>query len=65
VRPAWRRRGLATVLLVQALTALRERGMTEASLVVDTQNAHSSLRLYEKIGFRPIRRRALYDKPLE
>jgi ribosomal protein S18 acetylase RimI-like enzyme len=65
VRPAWRGRGLATVLLVQALTALRERGMTEARLVVDTQNAHGALRLYEKIGFRPIRRRALYDKPLE
>lgn len=57
VLPAWRGRGLATALLVQALTALREQGMTGASLMVDTQNAHGALRLYEKIGFRPIRRR--------
>ena len=57
VLPAWRGRGLATALLVQALTTLREQGMTEACLMVDTQNAHGALRLYEKIRFRPIRRR--------
>jgi mycothiol synthase len=65
VRPAWRGQGLAAALLVHALTALRKNGMTEASLIVDTQNAHGALRLYEKIGFHPIRRRTLYDKPLE
>jgi mycothiol synthase len=65
IRPAWRGRGLARALLVQALHALREQGMTEAVLMVDTQNAHGALRLYEGVGFRIVIRRALYSKPLE
>lgn len=65
IRPAWRGQGLARVLLVLALHALREQSMTEAVLMVDTQNAHGALRLYEGVGFQIARRRALYSKPLE
>jgi len=64
VPPAWRGRGLARTLLVRALEGLREQGMTEATLMVDTQNAHGALRLYESVGFQVATRQALYSKPL-
>jgi ribosomal protein S18 acetylase RimI-like enzyme len=65
VRRSWRRRGLAHALLAQSLQALKERGMTEAALGVDTQNVTGALRLYESMGFRAVKRFSLYRKPLE
>ena len=50
-RRAWRRRGLARALIARSLLALRERGMTSASLGVDADNANGALGLYERIGF--------------
>jgi mycothiol synthase len=63
VRRPWRRRGLARSLLVQSLYAVRERGMTEAALGVDTQNPTGALRLYESVGFKPAKRFTVYQKP--
>jgi ribosomal protein S18 acetylase RimI-like enzyme len=62
VRRPWRRRGLARSLLVQSLHAIKERGMTEAALGVDTQNPTGALRLYESVGFRPVKRFTAYQK---
>jgi ribosomal protein S18 acetylase RimI-like enzyme len=39
--------------------------MTEVGLDVDAENATGALRLYERVGFRPIKRDTLYRKPLE
>ncbi len=64
VRRPWRRRGLARALLVRSLILFRERGMTEVGLGVDTENPNSALRLYESVGFRPVKRSAVYRKPL-
>jgi mycothiol synthase len=52
VRRAWRGRGVASALIVASLHALRERGMTIASLGVDGENLTGALRLYERLGFR-------------
>jgi mycothiol synthase len=65
VRRPWRRRGLARSLLIQSLYAVKERGMTEAALGVDTQNLTGALRLYESVGFRSIQCFTIYQKPFD
>lgn len=56
VRPAWRRRGLGEALLRAGFAALHERGLRRAGLGVDTENVAGALRLYERVGMRPVRR---------
>jgi mycothiol synthase len=65
VRQAWRRMGIARALLCRSLHILREHGMTEAALGVNTQNPHQAFRLYEDVGFRRIALFAFYRKPVE
>jgi ribosomal protein S18 acetylase RimI-like enzyme len=62
VRRPWRRRGVARALLVQSLYAIRERGMQEASLTVDSQNLNQAFKLYESVGFRQVTRFSFYRK---
>jgi ribosomal protein S18 acetylase RimI-like enzyme len=56
VRPAWRRRGLGEALLRASFGELSERGFRRAGLGVDTENVAGALRLYERVGMRPVRR---------
>lgn len=65
VRRPWRRRGLARALIALALQALKERGMTEAALGVDSENISGALHLYEYMGFRVMKHSAIYRKTLE
>jgi mycothiol synthase len=65
VRRPYRRRGLARALIARAIRALRERGMTEGALGVDTENPSGALRLYESCGFVAVKRDAVYRKPLD
>ena len=51
VRRPWRRRGLARAITAVALIKLREAGLDEAMLGVDSENAHGALGLYEGLGF--------------
>jgi ribosomal protein S18 acetylase RimI-like enzyme len=62
VRRPWRKRGLATALIVSALEGLRDRGMTDAMLGVDAENVTGALGLYEKLGFRVKDRSTNYRK---
>lgn len=62
VRRPWRRKGLARSLLVQSLHRIKERGMQEAALTVDTQNLSGAFRIYESVGFLPVRRQATFRK---
>ena len=64
VRPAWRRRGLATALLQQSFRTFRERGATRVGLGVDAENTTGAVGLYERAGMRPIRRNDIYEKRL-
>lgn len=48
---AGRRRGIASALLVRALTAARDAGFTTASLGVDADSLTGALGLYERAGF--------------
>jgi mycothiol synthase len=65
VRRAWRRRGLGAALVARSLVRLREAGMTEAMLGVDSDNPSGALALYERAGFGVHRRSAAYRKPME
>jgi mycothiol synthase len=56
VRPAWRRRGLGEALLRAGFAALYTRGLRRVGLGVDTENITGALRLYERVGMRPVRR---------
>jgi ribosomal protein S18 acetylase RimI-like enzyme len=60
----WRGRGVASALIAANLRLLRERGMTEAALSVDTENPSGALALYERNGFREHDRVAIYRKEL-
>jgi len=65
VRRPWRRRGLARALIGASIRALRERGMTETALGVDTQNVTGALALYESCGYIAVSRTTTFEKPLD
>lgn len=63
-RRPWRRRGLARALIAVSLGLLRDRGLTSASLGVDTANPNHALHLYQSTGFRVVSRATAYRKPV-
>jgi GNAT superfamily N-acetyltransferase len=65
VRRPWRRQGLAKALIARSLHLLKDIGMQEAALGVDTQNLSGALRLYERMGYQPDKRFTTYRKPLK
>jgi mycothiol synthase len=64
VRPAWRRRGLATALLQHSFRDFRERGASRVGLGVDGENTTGAVRLYERAGMRQVRRNDTFEKVL-
>jgi mycothiol synthase len=60
VRRQWRRRGLGRAITAAAMVRLREVGMTEAMLGVDSENPTGALGLYEGLGFEVDTRSAAY-----
>jgi mycothiol synthase len=56
VRRGWRRRGVATALLVRSMLAFRDAGLEMASLDVDSENPTGAVGVYERVGFRPEKR---------
>ncbi len=62
VRRPWRRRGLASALIADALRGLRAAGMAEAALGVDADNPSGALSMYQAIGFRRARTGVAYRK---
>jgi mycothiol synthase len=57
VLPRARGRGLGAAVIAAALRAATEHDCQAASLQVDSDNVTGALRLYEKLGFRPVRTR--------
>ena len=64
VRRPWRKRGVATALLCESMRAFKRAGLDFATLGVDTENPTGALRLYESVGFRPVRRFIVFSKPV-
>ena len=63
-RADWRGRGLASALLALSLHKLRDRGMTEAALGVDTGNPADAFAIYSRLGFQLTAYTAVMDKPV-
>jgi len=61
VVPAWRRRGVARALLVQALRGFRDAGFPHAALTVNDDNP-AALGLYDRLGFNRMADRVMYRK---
>ena len=64
VRRPWRKRGLARALIAASITALREAGVSEGALGVDSENRSVALGLYRSCGFQVEAETTVYSKPL-
>ncbi len=51
VVPSYRRRGIATRLMEEVERRLREKGATQASLLIEQDN-YSAISLYKKMGYQ-------------
>ncbi len=60
----WRNRGIAGALLAMSLREIKQRGMTEAGLGVDTNNPGGAFQLYTGLGFQLRSYEAAYTKPI-
>jgi mycothiol synthase len=63
--PEFRRRGLASVALGEAMRRFRDAGFARAALDVDSHNPTGALTLYERAGFRQHQRYTMYEAPRE
>jgi mycothiol synthase len=64
VLPPARGRGVAGALITQVLEAAARNECESAGLGVDTENVTGALRLYEGLGFRPVRSRVSWTLDL-
>jgi ribosomal protein S18 acetylase RimI-like enzyme len=60
----WRRQGLASALLNASIGAFHREGLDFATLGVDTENTTGALGIYERLGFKPVKRYMRYEKKL-
>jgi len=60
----WRRRGLGTALLRQAMREFWRRGRREIGLTVDSWNRTGAKELYEHAGMRVVRQHTRFEKTL-
>jgi mycothiol synthase len=65
VQRAWRGKGIAKALIAENLRMLKDLGMQQAALGVDTQNLSGATRLYESMGFRPVHTSMTHRKYFE
>ena len=63
-RRPWRKRGLASTLLIASMRAFQAAGLDYAGLGVDAQNPTGALRLYAGLGFKPYIRGIRFQKSL-
>jgi len=65
VRRAYRRRGLASLLIRRSLASLQAAGAGSAGLDVDADNPTGAMRLYASLGFVPTERSIIYTKRID
>jgi mycothiol synthase len=63
-RRPWRKRGLASALLVWSMRAFRAEGLQYATLGVDAENPTGALGLYESLGFVSFKRFIAFGQPV-
>ena len=65
VRKPWRQRGIAKALIARSLQEIKEQGMEEAELGVDTENESGAYEFYRKMGYRTFSTDIWFRKPME
>ncbi len=65
VRQPWRNRGLASALLCRSLQVLKDQGMHEAELGVDTENESGAYGFYQRMGYKTFSTDIWFRKPME
>lgn len=60
----YRRKGIGTLLILCGMEYLKSREMTEVELGVDDLNQTEAIKLYEKVGFKVIRKDLTYLKKI-
>jgi mycothiol synthase len=65
VKREYRKRGIARVLIARGLHALKDAGMNEAALGVDSENVSGATRLYEAMGYHPVSKSVTMRKPFK
>jgi len=64
VRKSWRRKGVARVLLLRAIKALKDRGVNDIRVYTLSTFPTKAKDLYQSVGFRLRKEFARYRKPL-
>ena len=62
VLPVYRKRGIGTRLLLHGLKALKDKGMTSATLDTEDTNPTRAITLYEKVGFKVLQEYVTYTR---
>ena len=65
VRQPWRKRGLASALLTKGLQVLKDQGMQEAELGVDTENESGAHGFYQRMGYQTFSTDIWFRKPIQ
>jgi len=63
-RRPWRRRGLASALVVDTMAAAADAGKATATLGVDADSLTGAVGVYERVGFSVLTRFVAYRRPL-
>jgi ribosomal protein S18 acetylase RimI-like enzyme len=61
----WRNRGLAAALLASSLQVLKDNGMEEAELGVDSENESGAFGFYQRMGYKTYSIDIWFRKPME
>ncbi len=64
VLKSFRGQGLAKALMIYGMRELKAKGMKQAGLGVDDTNVTSAMRLYERLGFKTMRKHLTYERSL-
>jgi ribosomal protein S18 acetylase RimI-like enzyme len=64
VRKRWQRRGLGAALMTRAMRTFWQRRVSQLRLYTNAQNPAGAKTLYERLGFREVKRHGLYRKRL-
>ena len=59
-----RQKGIGTRLMLEAMRLLKTQEMEDALLYVDDMNPTNAIKLYEKLGFKIMRKNIVYQLPL-
>jgi mycothiol synthase len=59
-----RQKGIGTTLMLEAMRLMKTQEMEDALLYVDDMNPTNAIKLYEKLGFKIMRKNIVYQLPL-